>query len=143
MNNKVFLFLCIGLLLISCKSISHKKNATKYNVEAIKFMGTITTQSTTVSEKNFWGYKEEHVKLNIKNNYIFDAVKKLTDNSKENFNGINYAFISETYKDTLYSDSTLKSWILKNKEKTIYYYDEDGVIAEKLRSYYSFFYDCW
>lgn len=108
-------------------------------------MGSITTQPYSINEKTFWNSKDEHATLLIKNNLFIEDVKNLKNHSSQNFKEYNYAFIMRQGKrtDTLYSDSTLQSWILKENNTTSYFYDEEGIIAEKLRASYSFFYDCW
>ncbi|WP_370031913.1 hypothetical protein [Flavobacterium sp. 28YEA47A] len=127
-----------------CKT---RNNITIQNnpIEAIKFMGSITTQPYSINEKTFWNSKDEHAKLLIKNNVFIEDVKNLKNHSSQNFKEYNYAFIMRHGKstDTLYSDSSLQSWILKENNTTSYFYDEEGIIAEKLRASYSFFYDCW
>jgi hypothetical protein len=108
---------------------------------AIKFMGTITTQPFSINEKIFWANKDEHVVLKIRNNKFIDKVKKMDSHVSKEFKDYNYAFILK--KDTLYSDSTLKSWILKKGTENFYFYDKNGEIAESLRNTYSFFNSCW
>lgn len=111
----------------------------------IKFMGTITTQPYAVMEKSFWAFKEEHTFLKINNNDFIEDVKRIRNNYSAKFREYNYAFIVKNKKeiDTLYSDNSLKTWIFKKNNKEVYYYDEEGKIAENLRNTYSFFRECW
>lgn len=129
----------------SCKINNSISSHEVENVIVIKFMGTITTQPTSISEKVFWTLEDEHAKLIIKNIGFINDVKEIQNHSSEHFEDYNYAFIIKNHKaiDTLYSDYTLKSWILKKNNKLTYYYDEKGKVAENLRHTYSFFRDCW
>lgn len=55
------IFILIELFIISCtgsKPITSLKQLDE--VEVIKFMGTITTQSRSIDEKAFWYFKDEH-----------------------------------------------------------------------------------
>lgn len=126
------------------KSVSKEKEEIN-QVEVIKFMGSITTQPYSVDEKMFWSNQDEHAKLIIRNNDFINDVINLKNHSNEKFYEYNYAFLVKKGKtiDTLYSDYTLKSWILKKDKEEIYYYDENGEIAKNLRHTYSFFKDCW
>lgn len=149
MKKKIILSTFFVFLFCSCnssKSIFIDNGKIEYEeILVIKFMGTITTQPYAVMEKSFWAFKDEHTFLKIKNNDFIEDVKKLKNNNSEKFREYNYSFIVKNTKtiDTLYSDNTLKSWVLKKNNKEIYYYDEEGKIAENLRNIYSFFYDCW
>ncbi|MFH6995140.1 hypothetical protein [Flavobacterium sp. FlaQc-48] len=147
---KIKVLILLIILASSCSNVRKKtfnNNGKIYYEEilAIKFMGTITTQPYAVMEKSFWSFPDEHVYLRIRNNDFIKEVKNLKDNSFDKFNEYNYAFIvkDDESVDTLYSDNTLKSWIYKKNKKEYYYYDEEGKIAENLRSTYSFFKDCW
>lgn len=143
---KITILFIILLTYCSCKTENRIiQSNDKDGIEAIKFMGSLTTQPYSIGEKNFWDSPDEHVKLFIRNNDFVENVKNLTNHSEQNFKEYNYAFIIKNNKktDTLYSDSSLKSWALKNRNKMSYYYDEEGIIAESLRGSYSFFYDCW
>jgi hypothetical protein len=145
---KIYLSIII-ICLLSCNS---KKNTFKNygridyeSVLVIKFMGTLTTHCRSVDEKTFWYDKDEHSFMKIRNNNFIDDIKKIKNNSIDNFREYSYAFIVDNgiETDTLYSDNTLKSWILKKNKKEMYFYDEEGIIAEGLRNTYSFFYECW
>jgi len=145
MKKTTILFLIL-FAYCSCKTENKIINSNdKDGIEAIKFMGSLTTQPYSIGEKTFWNSTDEHAKLFIRNNNFLANVKNLTNHSRQNFKEYNYAFIIKKNKkaDTLYSDSSLKSWVLKNRNKMSYYYDEEGIIAESLRGSYSFFYDCW
>ena len=138
------------LLFISCKTnvytkSSYLKHDTIDKVEVIKFMGTLRTQPYSVNEKMFWSYKEEHAILFINNLGFIDDIKTIKDTTSTNFEDYKYSFIVKQNKvtDTLYSDYTLKTWILKKGKKNIYFYDEKGETAENLRHMYSFFNECW
>ena len=135
----------IVCIMTSCKVNNKSSSREVENVSVIKFMGSITTQPTSVSEKVFWTLEDEHVKLNIKNIGFIKDVKEIQNHSSEHFEDYNYAFIVKNHNviDTLYSDYTLKSWILKKNNKLTYYYDDKGKVAENLRHTYSFFRDCW
>lgn len=139
------IFIVISLIINSCVTNNIQISNATDEIEAIKFMGTITTQSRSVDEKAFWYFENEHVRLKIKNNRLIEEVKSLKKHNLDNFDEYNYAFIVKKGKsiDTLYSDKSLNTWILKKNKKEIYYYDEEGKIAENLRNIYSFFYDCW
>jgi hypothetical protein len=114
-------------------------------VEVIKFMGTKTTQPFSIDEKLFWRNEDEHAKLLIKNIGFINDIRSIEDTTSTYFEEYNYAFLVKSGRqiDTLYSDSTLKSWILKKGDKNIYFYDRNGEIAENLRQMFSFFKDCW
>ncbi|MEX0998209.1 MAG: hypothetical protein WDZ45_14245 [Flavobacteriaceae bacterium] len=149
MNRIVFIvIISFFIAFLSCNSykssIKNEKN-TNWEIKAIKFMGTITTQPYSVGEKSFWAFQDEHVVLKIRNNDFIENVKALKDNELHNFNEYNYAFIVRNEKqiDTFYSDYTLKNWILKKDNVESFFYDKDGKIAENLRFLYSFFSDCW
>ena len=141
----------ITLVLLSCgnKKIDNSQyRSTKLHVprvEVTKFMGTITTQSRSIDEHTFWILKNEHAKLTINNDGFINDIKELKSNDKRQFEEYNYAFVvfNAAKIDTLYSDFTLKSWILKNKGANQYFYDEKGITVQNLRQSYSFFYDCW
>lgn len=135
-----------ALVFISCKSSKTDILSKKVDeVEVIKFMGTITTQSRSIDEKAFWYFKDEHAKLIIRNSGFIEDVKDVKNHKYDDFEEYNYAFIVKKGKsvDTLYSDNSLKTWILKKNKENIYYYDEEGKIAENLRNTYSFFRECW
>ncbi|WP_146047056.1 hypothetical protein [Flavobacterium croceum] len=109
-------------------------------------MGTIHTFPSTLDEKSFWGYKDEHVKLIInQDNFIGEIIKNIGTENYKNLNDIKYAFLvtNSSTIDTLYSDEDLKDWTLKRKGKDYHYYDEEGKLAKSLRQTYSFFSDCW
>ncbi len=114
-------------------------------VEVIKFMGTITTQSRSIDEKAFWYFRDEHAILKIRNNNFIENVQAIRDHSRNDFEEYRYAFIVKTGRriDTLYSDANLKTWILKKDKQETFFYDREGIIAQNLRNKYSFFYDCW
>lgn len=142
--------LFFGIFFSSCKtnvnnSSSNFKQDNIYKVEVIKFMGTLNTQPYSVNEKMFWSYKEEHAILIINNLGFIDDIERIKDTTSTNFEDYKYAFIVKHNKvtDTLYSDYTLKTWILKKGKKNIYFYDEKGETAENLRHMYSFFNECW
>ncbi len=144
----IFIF-SISFLLSNCstrqKYLTIKEIESEGYVEVIKFMGTITTQPYSVDEKIFWNNRDEHAKLIIRNNDFIEDIKTLNDTTSKNFREYNYAFIVRKGKeiDTLYSDYTLKTWILKKDKKETYYFDEKGETAENLRHMYSFFNECW
>lgn len=144
------LVLFLGIFFSSCKTgvstnSSNLKQDELDNVEVIKFMGTLGTQPYSVNEKMFWSNKEEHAKLFINNKGFINDVRAIKDTTSTNFEDYKYAFIVKQGKvtDTLYSDYTLKTWILKKGKKNIYFYDEKGETAENLRHMYSFFNECW
>lgn len=135
------------IFLISCSSnLRQKQTKDELNyIQAIKYMGTITTQPYSIGEEMFWRNTDEHVKLIIRNNEFIEDVKAIKDTTSKYFGEYNYAFIviKGNKIDTLYSDYTLKTWIIKRKDKEEYIYDEKGEIAKNLRNRYSFFNDCW
>ncbi len=152
MENINFLKAFIIILILSINSCSSiKKNDLKKKmkfddeVEVIKFMGTITTQSRSIDEKAFWYFKKEHARLLISDSGFIDYVKTIKNNNFEYFDEYKYAFIVKKGKaiDTLYSDKTLKTWLLKKRNEKIYFYDENNIIGDNLRNSFSFFYDCW
>jgi hypothetical protein len=152
MKNIFFNILVVFCLLVatSCKTnkniISTDGNEREIDeVEVIKFMGTVYDYPRGVDEKIFWDFKEEHAKLFIGNSGFIQDVKNLRSNKSDRFREYNYAFIVKKGKeiDTLYSDNTLQTWLLKKNKKQIYFYDEEGKIAENLIHIYSFFKDCW
>ncbi len=108
-------------------------------------MGSIRTQPYSVDEKIFWSYQDEHAKLSISSSGFINDIKTINDTTSTYFEDYNYAFLVKKGSkiDTLYSDNTLKTWILKKGKKKIYFYDKDGKTAENLRHTYSFFKDCW
>lgn len=112
-------------------------------IKVIKFMASISDYPRSISEKDFWGHPEEHAFIIIFNNDFLKSVKELTNENCSNFEEYNYAFIQNN--DTIYSDFSLKTWIIKREgiEKEICLYDNQGVIAEELRTRYSFFNECW
>lgn len=138
------------LFISSCKTgvntnSSNLKQDNIDKVEVIKFMGTLGTQPYSVNEKMFWSKKEEHAMLFINDKGFINDVRAIKDTTSTNFEDYKYAFIVKQGKvtDTLYSDYTLKTWILKKDKKKIYFYDEKGETAENLRHMFSFFSDCW
>lgn len=142
------LYIVFSILFILCSCRTKEKlfiHTGIQEVNVIKFMGSISTQPYSVSEKNFWNNKDEHAKLIIRNNDFIKDVMSLKDSTSTYFLDYNYAFITKNGKtiDTIYSDSTLKSWILIKDKKKIYFYDEKGEIAKNLRLLYSFFNECW
>jgi uncharacterized protein YneR len=138
-------FILLYFILSSCNSKKIQNTNFSDEIEVIKFMGTITTQSRSIDEKAFWYFKDEHVMLKIRNNRFIDDVKAISNHNVNNFDEYTYAFIVKKgiSIDTLYSDKNLKTWILKKNKKEVYYFDQEGSIAEELRNTYSFFYDCW
>jgi len=149
MNNKILIYVIIFccLTFISCKTEKGNisSNDKDYNVEVIKFMGSIRSQPYSINEKIFWSYPDEHAKILIKNIGFINDVKSIKDTTSTNFEDYNYAFLVKNGRqvDTLYSDSSLKTWILKKGKKNIYFYDKKGETAENLRHTYSFFKNCW
>ena len=151
MKEKIILIFSLGILSCSVKRTDASQHVSSElvtpRVEIIKFMRSITTQSRSVDEKMFWANKREHAKLTIADDGFIEDVKKLKTNdiSQSQFEEYHYAFIvfNSQKIDTLYSDYTLKSWILKNKGKDKYFYDEKGITRDNLQQFYSFFYDCW
>ncbi|MCF6133544.1 hypothetical protein [Flavobacterium wongokense] len=139
-----------GVLSCTSKKVvveeTEKNSQNRNKVEIIKFMGTITTFSTDIGEDTFWNFPDEHAKLTINDDGFIEDIKSLKSKDESHFLEYTYAFIvhKKNETDTLYSDSTLKTWILKKSNgKKEYFYDEEGITAENLRHSYSFFKDCW
>lgn len=146
---RIILAFVIPLIFISCKPYAgseiQSKNA-QNDVEVIKFMGTVRSYSVDIYDKTFWLYPDEHARLTIQNGKgLVEEIKSLKDHRGEFFKNYNYAFLSKNGRsiDTLYSDYSLKTWVLKKNKKATYFYDEKGEIAKNLRSSYSFFKECW
>jgi hypothetical protein len=144
-NFKFYFTILIVFLMVSCKPKYFIESNKENEVTVIKFMGSITTYSKSIGETEFWLLKNEHAKLIIENTGFIDDLMKITNHSRDDFKEYKYAFIVKNRKqvDTLYSDYSLKSWILKKNKKETYFFDKSGEIAENLRHSYSFFYDCW
>ena len=135
MKEKVLIcYILFGCLFFNSCGTKRDNNSFSFNenrvneVEAIKFMNTVNEYPIAIYEKTFWQYREEHAKLLIKNSGFIDDIKSIKDTTSIYFKDYNYAFIVRKDKeiDTLYSDYTLKSWILKKGNKNIYFYDEKG-----------------
>jgi len=133
--------------------INNTNNNKNNTVEVIKFMGTYGHYPMDVNYGIFWGFPEEHAKLNIIYDFsIEEKFEKLAlMNENEDFEFLTYAFIYKNGKkrDTIYADQTLKAFKKVKKVKTpnryeeIYYYDKEGEIATMLRNKFSFFKECW
>ena len=149
---KTTIIIGITIGILSCtskKAVSEevgKVSENRNKVEVIKFMGTLSTQPHDVNEDIFWSSPEEHAKLIINDDGFINDVKSLKSKDESHFLEYTYAFIvhRKNETDTLYSDSTLKTWILKKSigEKE-YFYDEEEITVQNLRNHYSFFKDCW
>ena len=145
-NVNIYTTIIILIFFCSCRtSVFEQNNIDDKSIYAVKFMGSITTQPYPINEKTFWNNTDEHAKLVIRNNDFIKDVVSMKDSTSTYFLDYNYAFITKNGKtiDTIYSDSTLKSWILIKDKKKIYFYDEKGEIAKNLRLLYSFFNECW
>ncbi len=143
------ILIIIFFTLSACKPTIKNDNPivaeSQYGVEVIKFMGSITTFPHSIGEREFWENSQEHADLKIINDDFISNVLKLSDKSIDGFREYKYAFLvkTENSTDTLYCDPDLERWILKRSGSYSYYYDKEGVIAQRLRLSYSFFYDCW
>lgn len=142
-----FILLLTLCILMSCKTNS-KINKENFDNEivSIKFMASVNDYPRSILKRDFWNHKEEHAILKVYNNDFLNSVMRLENNDCSNFEEFKYAFIQKNKStvDTIYSDYTLKTWIVKKEGKEeVCFYDEDGKIAEDLRNRYSFFKDCW
>ena len=134
------IFLCLLLTLVfSCKT---KNNITGdlSKIKIVKFMG-VDMYSTEISKKIFWTYDDEHMFLFMKKAGFLSDIETYQEERQSSLKEYTYAFITPT-KDTLYSDYSLKPWILIRNKKEKYYYDKSGKISEFLRRTYPFFRDC-
>jgi hypothetical protein len=145
-NVNIYAIIIILTFFCSCRTNVLEKNyIDDKSIHAVKFMSSITTQPYPINEITYWNNTDEHAKLIIRNNDFIKDVMSLKDSTSTYFLDYNYAFITKNGKtiDTIYSDTTLKSWILIKDKKKVYFYDEKGEIAKNLRLLYSFFNECW
>ncbi|MGU3377655.1 hypothetical protein [Chryseobacterium sp. M5A1_1a] len=141
LSNKMYkIFLCLLLLMLtfSCKPKNNIiTNSSK--IKVIKFMG-VDMYSTEIDKKKFWIYEDEHMFLFMKKAGFLSEIERYKELENSSLKEYAYAFV--TPRDTLYSDYSLKSWILIRNKKERYYYDEQGKTSEFLRKVYPFFRDC-
>lgn len=128
------------ILLLSIFSCSTKKNTENaMPIKIVRFMG-IDHYSINVNPQIFWKFNEEHMFLYMNKAGFLADVEKGQELDKNNVNEYTYAFIIS--KDTLYSDSSLKSWVVIRNKKQKYYYEKTGRVANFLKETYPFFRDC-
>ncbi|TGD57856.1 hypothetical protein [Flavobacterium humi] len=143
---KIILILTLVYSCSTKKTFQNDDEIGQNSITAIKFMGTVTTHPSSTNEKSFWAFKDEHVILKIRNYNILDEVKSLKNKGNDMMMDVNYSFLikqNNKITDTLYSDSSLKSWVLKKGKTYTMFSDDEGKIAQNLRQSYSFFNDCW
>ena len=118
-----------------------KNNSTK----VIKFMNTVNAYPFDYGEKMFWDNPEEHAIIYENQFEILKQVTRLKKTDSKVFKNYKYCFIipSKIQNDTVYSDFTLRAWIIKKKGIKTYHYDDTGKLANDLRSVFSFFNNCW
>lgn len=134
------IFLCLLLMLMfSCKT---KNNSTSDSskTQIVKFMG-IDMYSTEISKKKFWLYDDEHMFLFMQKADFLNNIETYREEKQSSLKEYAYAIITPS-KDTLYSDYSLKPWILIRKRKEKYYYDDEGKTVKFLKTVYPFFRDC-
>jgi hypothetical protein len=142
---KNLLSLFILLVVIFCFSGKISETKKGNSTKVIKFMNTVNEYPFDYGEKMFWDNPEEHAIIYDTSFDFLKKVKSFRKSDSKKFKNYNYCFIipSPSKNDTLYSDFTLKSWIIKKDGIKTYYYDEKGEFANELRDIYSFFKDCW
>lgn len=147
MKKSIVIFALI-LCFVNCATKKEEKtvNLTN-NITVIKFM-YLHDYPMAISMKSFWDYPEElaQFKLPLGKETILDEIQVLPIKDCNKFDFYNYAFIvnqKEKKSDTIYADTSLKTWVFKRNGKTECRYDEKGLYAEFLRQNYPFFKDCW
>ena len=127
------------LLLIIFSCITNNINtAPVKSLKIIKFMG-VDMYSVGISKKVFWTYDDEHMFMYMRKGGFLSDIETYKESKTNKLKEYTYAFIKE--KDTFYSDSSLKSWIIIRNKKEQYFYDEAGETAIFLKRY-PFFRDC-
>lgn len=144
MNKLIFLGLGLLSILLYNESKAKQDNNT---ITVVKFM-YLDDYPMAINTKSFWNFPNEHAKfiLPLGKNTFLDEIKTLPKNNCDSLTFLNYAFVVKkkgSQNDTIYADFALKTWIFKEKGKTICYYDEKGKYSEFLRQNYPFFKDCW
>lgn len=144
MNKLIILSFVLTSILTFKETNIMQKNST---ITVVKFM-YLDDYPMAIDTKSFWKFPNEHAKfiLPLGKNSFLDEIKTLPTNKCDSLTFLNYAFIVKTkkgQKDTIYSDFALKTWIFKQKEKSICCYDEKGRYSEFLRQNFPFFKDCW
>lgn len=141
---KIFLgcFFIITGLFLNIKNIFLKEDR---RIKVIKFM-YVNEYPLDYGEKMFWdNAEEEHAFMYTSAFDIKSIVQKLPNDDSKTFKDYTYCFLQPKGNkyDTIYSDSSLKDWIIKKNGKKTRYYDKMGKIATDLRDNYSFFRECW
>ncbi|MGU3377660.1 hypothetical protein [Chryseobacterium sp. M5A1_1a] len=144
MKNFLGLFVLLPIIM-SCFSNQKTKENKSRAIKVIKFMNTVNEYPFDYGEKMFWDNPEEHAVIYDTHFNIMDEVASFNSSDSKKFKNYKYCFIipSSLKNDTLYSDFTLKAWIIKKNGTKEYYYDNTGKLANNLKGIYSFFYDCW
>ena len=130
----------VPALLLSCVTKNRITDESTKPIKIIKFMG-VSTYPTEISKKIFWNSDtEEYMYTYWDKSDIVSNIVSLVETNENFIKEYDYVFI--TPNDTLYSDSSLQSWVLVRNKKEKYYYDKSGKIALFLKSTYPFFRDC-
>lgn len=135
---KKLVSLSLLFFIISCIRPNTDSSFSK-PIKIIKFMG-VDSYSNNINPEIFWAHTDEHMFLFMERAAFLSDIETYKETSSSSLHEYIYAFI--TPKDTLYSDYTLKSWILIRGNKEKYYYDEKGKTSEFLKTTYPFFRDC-
>jgi hypothetical protein len=141
---KIFLGYCfiIVSIFLSIKDISLKED---HRIKVIKFM-YVNEYPLDYGEKMFWDNAEEEHAIMYTNAFdIKGIVQNLPNYKSKTFKDYTYCFLQPKGNkyDTIYSDSSLKEFIIKKNGKKTFYYDKEGKLATDLRYNYSFFRECW
>jgi hypothetical protein len=134
------IFLCLLLILAySCKT-RNNINGDSSKIQIVKFMG-VEMYATDIDKQMFWSYPDEHMFMYINKEGFVSDIETYREEKRSSLKEYVYAFTTPS-KDTLYSDYSLKSWILIRNKKEKYYYDDKGGKVKFLKRTYPFFRDC-
>jgi len=141
---KIFLGCCLIItsFFFDIKNILLKEEP---RIKVIKFM-YVNEYPVDSGSQMFWdNAEEEHAVMYQSRFNIKNLVQKLPVSDYKNFKNFNYCFLQPkgSKYDTIYSDHSLKGWIIMKNGKPIYFYDKEGKLATDLRNNYSFFRECW
>lgn len=130
--------LIILLIFFACNTKNHISQSPSKPIKIIRFMGN-DHYPTEISRDMFWKYNEEHMYIYWDKAGFLSDIEKYDEEEESSLKEYTYAFITPT--DTLYSDYSLKSWILIKNKKEKYYHDKTGKTAFYLKMSFIFFQD--
>lgn len=135
---KIFLIVIFFNLIISCKSsLSDSDN----DIVCVKFIENYNTFSVPIYYKNFWNYKDYHVKYKFKYKNFFNEIESMDNVNDVEFDDYTFCFVTASSKDTIYSNKDLNLFYLKNKDQ-VKCINKDSNVSDFF-SKYSFFKKCW